>query len=154
MAMKTKKHLDFEINLVPFIDLLSVCICFLLLTAVWVQVGSMEVKQAVGGQSASETQKQPILSITMNPSGDLKLQMRDAARLPASYQDKLIVASSDSLVELAKYVEVLKSQINLIGLELRSVTLQPYADAQYEQIIEVMDQLRSVGIADLGVVPL
>ena len=51
-----KKHLDFELNLIPCIDLLSVCICFLLLTAVWLQVGSLSVKQAIGGQSAADVE--------------------------------------------------------------------------------------------------
>ena len=49
-----RKSLDFEINLTPFIDLFSVLICFLLLTAVWIQIGSMDVKQAVGGQTADD----------------------------------------------------------------------------------------------------
>lgn len=53
---KHKKHLDFEINLIPCIDLLSVCICFLLLTAVWLNIGSMNVKQAIG-QTTAETEK-------------------------------------------------------------------------------------------------
>jgi biopolymer transport protein ExbD len=33
-----KKALDAELNLIPFIDLLIVNICFLLITAVWVQM--------------------------------------------------------------------------------------------------------------------
>ena len=34
-----KKALDATINLVPFIDLLSCCIAFLLITAVWTELG-------------------------------------------------------------------------------------------------------------------
>ncbi|MBY0385641.1 biopolymer transporter ExbD, partial [bacterium] len=70
-----KKHLDFEINLIPFIDLLSACICFLLLTAVWVQVGTLDVKQAVGGQPASETPKKPTLWVSMGPAGELSINV-------------------------------------------------------------------------------
>ena len=33
-----KKAIDFDINLVPFIDLMSAMISFLLITAVWTQV--------------------------------------------------------------------------------------------------------------------
>ena len=43
-----KKGLNAELNLVPFIDLLSMCICFLLMTAVWVQIGVLDVKQGIG----------------------------------------------------------------------------------------------------------
>jgi biopolymer transport protein ExbD len=37
-----RKALDASVHLVPFIDLLSCCIAFLLITAVWSQVASVE----------------------------------------------------------------------------------------------------------------
>lgn len=40
-----KKAIDFSINLVPFIDLMSAMISFLLITAVWTQVARIDVKQ-------------------------------------------------------------------------------------------------------------
>ena len=36
------KSVDVDINLVPFIDLMSVTISFLIMTAVWTQVGRLE----------------------------------------------------------------------------------------------------------------
>lgn len=41
-----KKSLDFQINLVPMIDLLSVLISFLLMTSVWTQIAKIDVKQS------------------------------------------------------------------------------------------------------------
>ena len=38
-----KKALDAELNLIPFIDLLSCCIAFLLITAVWTQIAGLQV---------------------------------------------------------------------------------------------------------------
>jgi len=43
-----KKTLDAELNLIPFINVLAMCICFLLITAVWFQVTSVPVKQSHG----------------------------------------------------------------------------------------------------------
>jgi len=40
-----KKNVDFQLNLIPMIDLLSVLISFLLMTAVWTQVARIDVKQ-------------------------------------------------------------------------------------------------------------
>jgi biopolymer transport protein TolR len=40
------RSLSAELNLVPFIDFLSVCITFLLLTAVWAQIAALPVDQA------------------------------------------------------------------------------------------------------------
>lgn len=45
-----KKPLDTNINLVPFIDLMAVTIVFLIMTAVWTQLGRLQVSQA--GSSA------------------------------------------------------------------------------------------------------
>jgi len=42
-----KRTLDFDLNLVPFIDLLSCCISFLLITAAWTQLARIETIQKV-----------------------------------------------------------------------------------------------------------
>lgn len=49
-----KKAVDAELNLVPFIDLLVCCICFLLITAVWTKVAQLRAEQ---GSSTGETTK-------------------------------------------------------------------------------------------------
>lgn len=41
------KKTNFELNLVPFIDLLSVQITFLLATAVWIEISTLPVDQAI-----------------------------------------------------------------------------------------------------------
>lgn len=41
------RKVNAELNLVPFIDLLSVCIVFLIATAVWVEISSMPVDQSL-----------------------------------------------------------------------------------------------------------
>src|SRR6266705_3506869 len=55
-----KKPLDAQINLVPFIDLLSCCISFLLITAVWTQLARMDVTQKGQGAAGSQDEKTPI----------------------------------------------------------------------------------------------
>ena len=49
-----KKPLNAELNLVPFIDLLSCCISFLLITAVWTQIAGLQVASS-GGPPLLET---------------------------------------------------------------------------------------------------
>src|SRR3954465_1282856 len=50
-----KKPLDTAINLVPFIDLMAVTISFLIMTAVWTQIGRLQVSQS--GNSADSAQE-------------------------------------------------------------------------------------------------
>ena len=54
-----KKPVDAAINLVPFIDLLSCCISFLLITAVWTQLARMDVQQKGQGAAGSVDEKPP-----------------------------------------------------------------------------------------------
>ena len=42
-----KKNVDFTVNLVPTIDLLSVLIAFLLITAVWTQLARINAQQVL-----------------------------------------------------------------------------------------------------------
>src|ERR1700684_3237378 len=61
-----KKSLDAVINVVPFIDLLSCCLAFLLITAVWTQVSKLQVAQAANKSTPSEPPDSPnILQITL-----------------------------------------------------------------------------------------
>src|SRR5881275_820281 len=54
-----KKALDAELNLVPFIDLLSCCISFLLITAVWTQIAGLQVSSS-GGPPEPQTKQETI----------------------------------------------------------------------------------------------
>jgi biopolymer transport protein ExbD len=147
-----KKHLDFELNLVSFIDLLSVCICFLLITAVWLNIGSMNVKQAVGGQSQADTEKKPTMWVQLGDHGEISLDVKEAGRLPAALQRLKLVgeAGKFNLEGLAKVLAQLKSSLP----ELRTALIQPKAQTNYEDIIDLMDQFKKAGMADLGIVPL
>src|SRR5215471_6167946 len=58
-----KKPLDAAINLVPFIDLLSCCISFLLITAVWAAISAMPA--SVGGDKGGEVPGEDDHRLTM-----------------------------------------------------------------------------------------
>ncbi|RME30315.1 MAG: biopolymer transporter ExbD [Deltaproteobacteria bacterium] len=67
-----KKQLNVELNLVPFIDLLTCLICFLLMAAVWIQVGKISVTQSGQGAPTEQTpeQRQQLnLVVTITPQG-------------------------------------------------------------------------------------
>ena len=55
-----KKNIAVELNLVPFIDLMSVCIIFLLITAVWTQISMIQLGSSVYAKKTSaEPSKEP-----------------------------------------------------------------------------------------------
>lgn len=150
--MHKNKHLDFELNLIPFIDLLSTLICFLLMTAVWMNIATVNVKQAVGGQSAAETEKKPLMWVFMESDGGITLDVRDAANIPAQMRKTKINGKDGSLDTdaILKFAEALKQK----DPSLSTALIQPKAQSDYESIITLMDSFRKVGMGDLGVVPL
>ncbi len=147
-----KKHLDFELNLIPFIDLLSTCICFLLITAVWMQIGSMNVKQAVGGQSAAETEKKPIAWVFMDMDGSVTVDVRDSALVPANMR-KAKIAGQQGKPDVDA-VNKMAAQLRVAEPGLRTALIQPKSQTNYEDIIDLMDSFKKAGLGDLGVVPL
>src|SRR5579864_4540165 len=54
-----KRQTDFELNLVPFIDLMSTCISFLLITAVWTQVSMIQIGSSIYGKKNNTGQVEP-----------------------------------------------------------------------------------------------
>jgi biopolymer transport protein ExbD len=61
-----RRALDATLNLVPFIDLLSCCIAFLLITAVWTTIARVDVAPAGGeGEGAAS----PAWTLRIAPDG-------------------------------------------------------------------------------------
>src|ERR1035437_6741053 len=48
-----------DLNLVPIIDLMSVCIIFLLITAVWTQVSMIQIGSSIYGKKNSDEKVEP-----------------------------------------------------------------------------------------------
>lgn len=146
-----KKSLDAEINLVPFIDLLSMCICFLLITAVWVEIGALQVKQSHGTEAAASTKKDIELDVRFEGSKSLVLQ----AKRGSSLVKKVLVA--DATIE-GFHAKVSQSVASLIGslkdTRISAAMLTPGKDVSYGNLVSVMDILRKHQIVNLGVVPI
>ena len=149
---KHKKHLDFEINLIPCIDLLSVCICFLLLTAVWLNIGSMNVKQAIGGQAVADTEKKPLLYVTFDQAGGLNLKVQESKLVPKNLSQLNLpgIAGELNVTELVKMINNIKT----LEPQLKTVLIQPLAQTSYQDIIVLMDEFKKLNLSDLGVIPL
>ena len=54
-----RKDTNFELNLVPFIDLMSVMITFLLITAVWSQVSMIKLGSSIYGKENTDEKMKP-----------------------------------------------------------------------------------------------
>ena len=151
-SRKTKKPLNTEVDLVAFISLLSVCICFLLLTTIWIQIGSMNVKQAIGGQAA-EGKPKPEMWVIMDDKGLMKFQLRHIPRKINKVFGKSKIEGLEgkpNYEELATFLTKLTGEFDQLSMAL----IRPAEKTPFEDIIQVMDVFREQGIDNLGVTPL
>lgn len=144
-----KKDLNFEINILPILDILSVLICFLLLTAVWIQVGTLSTQQALGDNTISEKQNPPSLWIQVARTGDVLLSLRDLKKPVA---DSKISAGLEGV-----NWEVLQQKIASLKQtypDLNTAVIRPEAKTNYGLVIRLMDHLKKNQMNDVGLSPL
>lgn len=129
-----KKSVDMQINMVPMIDLLISCIAFLLMTAVWTQIGAVQAQQPRGAPAPDQPQEQPQdqLKIQISPTG-LRVgvnatDMRDINNGPQRYD------------ELKRMLD----ERHRANAQNREVWLQPDGAVPYQDIIRVMDTVYEV----------
>lgn len=142
-----KKSLDFTVDLIPVISLLAVCIAFLLLSATWVHVGAMRVKQGLGGQPVSDSSQAPMIAVRWVGPDEVRIEPRN---FTVKATIKAFKISPQWLVELRSWVAQLKSLQN----NLEAAIIEPQKSLSYGDLIELMDALRDEGLSDVGVVPL
>lgn len=154
MSAKNKRSLDFEINLLPFISVLAVCISFLLLTAVWVQVGTFSLSQALGTEKSesSDEKNKMTLWIQFENNGSVRVSVKEGEQLKTSlrFAEFNSMSSKSDLRQLEKYVNKVKSA----SPDLQTALLLPAANSSYEDMVLVMDSLKQHKIRDIGIAPL
>src|SRR5947199_64757 len=138
-----KKDLNFELNLIPMIDILSVCISFLLMTVVWLQAGALTAAQAVGGQSQSESKNPPTVWAYLNPGGQIGLTLKNAPDASSRLKNIIVQGSADGQVKWAQFEATMKSyEKNNIDTGI----IMPSKASSYADIIQVMDDFKKFGI--------
>lgn len=136
-----------ELNLVPFIDLMSVLITFLLITAVWSQVSMIQIGSSLYAKK-DETQAPPQLT----PNADIALkvdvktegyvltvgtQIISLPKVNASYDHEGLIAQLQRVKQL--YPEKVDGIVSM-GDEI-----------PYENLISTMDQFLVAGFPNISI---
>jgi biopolymer transport protein TolR len=150
--MKTQNtDVNFEINLLPVISLLAVCISFLLLTTVWIHIGTLDVKQALGEASEQEkTEEPPALWVTFEESGDVILQMKNVKNKAFAKAVRFARPKNDEFKTLENYAASLKDRLP----EVKMALVFPDRTTPYDSLIKTLDLLKKSEFSDLGIAPL
>lgn len=144
------KDLNFELNIMPVLDILSVLICFLLLTAVWIQIGTIDTRQAIGDNSVAGAKNPPSLYITVTTQGAVQLSLRD---LPGAKTHEDRIQSSNRGVNWAALEQKLQALRQKFP-DLKTGIVKPEAQASYGDVIRIMDKLKQFQFEGVGLSPL
>jgi len=138
----SKKSANIEINIIPFVDVMSCLTAFLLVSAVWVNTAHLKNEAAGKGKEPSTETQHPKLAVliewdqmlvTATPSGETRqLAVYDWAHLGETLKELRPVGEEDPRVEIAA----------------ESTNAHPIS---YQQIVAAMDTSVRAGFGDVGV---
>ena len=140
-----KKALDAELNLVPFIDLLSCCISFLLITAVWTQIAGLQVASSGGPPDPQAKQESTI---------DVRLLLNDKGYQLIMAGASLDIPKQNGGFDRKTLAEKLKTPKSSLP-DQSAITVQPEDAVAYDDLVNTVDtclgeQLRNVTVAPLN----
>jgi biopolymer transport protein ExbD len=139
-----RKAVDSELNLVPYIDLLTCMVVFLLMTAVWTQLARIDVTQKGQAQSAEQTDEKPPetrLVVVINEDGFLIAGGAAGDQKPIKKKEGKY--DYDTLSAILK--EVKKTYP-----DKRDVHIASDDGIQYQYIIQTMDTALTAQFPDIA----
>ena len=146
-SSEDERSASVELNLVPFIDLMSVCIIFLLITAVWSQVSMIQIGSSIyGKKSELEPAKPP-------PRAEIpfRVDVKDRGyRVVVGKKSVEIPKMGDGEYDYHKLVEELKTIKELYPEKVDAVITMS-DDLEYGFLIKGMDALLTSGFPEISV---
>jgi biopolymer transport protein ExbD len=137
-----KKALDAELNLVPFIDLLSCCISFLLITAVWTQIAGLQVASSGGPPDPQAKESTVDLRLSL---GDKGYQLTVAG---ANVEIPKVNGAFDRK-GLGEKLRTLKTSLP----DQTAITVQPEDSVAYADLVETVDTAMGEHLRNVTVAP-
>jgi len=138
-----KRGVNVELNLVPFIDLLSTLICFLLITAVWqqIQVISTNTSQTTASDSpAPPDEKKVDLSVSLLLDHIEASEGTNSTKIPYANGEP-------DYATLLKLLDSWKAKYP----DRSDITLHSDSQAIYKYLIRIMDTAAEARFEDVGI---
>ena len=150
VGLGKKKELNADLNLTPFIDLLSTMVCFLLITAVWIEIGSVEIKQSKGTQAQESKKESYDLDVVFNSDKKISLNLKKGSRRVK----RIIVNEADFDTSLTKLDTLIATKIKNFknkAIDIATATVTPNSKVEYGKMVKALDVLRKNEIINIGV---
>jgi biopolymer transport protein ExbD len=144
-----RKNMNFELNLVPFIDVLSTCICFLLVTAVFINLGAFHTNQAVGSAKSQEKPKGSV-TVSLGGKGDIRFEAKD---VKGAKNSLITISGVQGKINYARTEAWIKS-FSSHYKDVKTVLLMPNPHSKYDDLIQLMAQFKASQMDQIGIAPL
>ena len=150
IGLGQKKELDAQLNLTPFIDLLSTMVCFLLITAVWIEIGTVEVKQSHGTAAKQDKKVTYDLDVVFKNASEVRVNLKRNSKAVR----KLTVKSDNFENLLVKLNTTIQQNVLVYkkkAIAIATATVTPRSTVDYGNLISTLDVLRKNQIVNIGV---
>ena len=145
-----RKAVDSNLNLVPYIDLLTCMVTFLLITAVWTQLARVDVTQKVESSDPEAALQTPL------PATRLVVQITDDGFVIGGASTDAAprkLAKKDGRYDLDTLLAVLK-EVKRTAPDKRDIHIGVDDGIRYEHVIRTMDAALAAHFPDLAVTDL
>lgn len=132
-----KRPVDHDVPLVPFIDLLLCCVMFLLVTAVWNRLASVDSPLASPGGATATVPETPTLTLLVSA---------DHVTLGSDLGDRVELPRDDGLTSLRQALAARRAG----DREDIEVAVVPDDDLRYDEVIETFDAVIASGYRHVG----
>jgi len=138
-----KKSVNADLNLVPYIDLLTCMVAFLLITAVWSQLARLEAHQKGQGQAGEDTPPEKVfkLVVLVNDSG---------FNLVAD-QDQQPIPKKGDAYDYEKLADELK-KIKDTHADKTDIQVASDDAVKFETLVKTMDTALSARFPDISLI--
>ena len=140
------REVDVELNLVPFIDLMSTCISFLLITAVWTQVSMIQIGSSIYGKKTDSGEVVPPMKEVVN----LRLNVIDKGYIITVGKVSSDIPKKNGEYDDATLVEFLKN-VKQKYPEKTDGIVGLLDDIKYDELIKGMDALMTAGFPEIAI---
>jgi biopolymer transport protein TolR len=134
-----KKPLNAELNLVPYIDLLTCMVAFLLITAVWTQLARLQIGQRGPGPGEIEAAPMDKIAVVVHDDGFNLVVGNDQKPLPKK------AGELDYATLAAELAAVKRTHPDRTDAQVVSAD-----DIVFDKLVRTMDATMSAGFPDLS----
>ncbi len=140
LTKATEKEIEFELNLAPIIDCLTVLITFLLISASFLSVAILDAGISASGP-ATETPKPPAINVTIDLKQDHRIHLLVSGRETANRVFSPDGQGNWNFTQLAGELTALNGRWQANGA---AVTLNADLPVEYRDIVKTLEVTRDI----------